>query len=104
RRVQRERPLDADAERVLAHGEGFPDAGALALDHDPLEHLDPLAVPLDDLEMHTDRVSGFEPRHFAQLLALELLNDHAHRKAPRGAFVMVPASIKAERRSTGSRS
>src|SRR5215212_3928731 len=34
RRVQRERALHADAEGLLAHGEGLADALALALDHD----------------------------------------------------------------------
>src|SRR5581483_2157024 len=42
RRVQRERPLDADAEVVLADGEGLAGAGALPLDHEALEDLDPL--------------------------------------------------------------
>src|SRR5689334_23563959 len=41
RRVQRERPLDADAERLLADRERLARAGALALDDDALEDLEP---------------------------------------------------------------
>src|SRR4051794_31298256 len=51
RRVQRERPLDADAERLLADGERLADAGALLLDHDPFEDLDAPALSLDHLEV-----------------------------------------------------
>src|ERR1700685_1997700 len=36
RRMERERALDADAERVLPHREGLTRAGALSLDDDPL--------------------------------------------------------------------
>src|SRR5205814_979916 len=51
RRVERERALDAHAEGVLADREGLTRTGALALDDDPLEHLDPLARTLDDAEV-----------------------------------------------------
>ena len=60
-RVQRERPLDPDAERLLADGEGLARAAALALDHDALEDLGAAAVALDDLEVHAHAVAGGEP-------------------------------------------
>src|SRR5438034_4765367 len=85
RRVQRERPLDADTERVLAHGEGLPHARTLPLDHDPLEDLDPLAVALDHLEVHAHRIARLEAGHVAQLAAFEVLDDRAHgKKGPGG--------------------
>src|SRR4029079_402901 len=59
-RVQRERALDADPEGVLADGERLAHAGALALDHDPLEDLDPLAVALDHPEVHAHGVARLE--------------------------------------------
>src|SRR4051812_27270923 len=86
RRVQRERALDADAEGVLAHGEGLADAAPLPFDDDPLEDLDPLAVALDHLEMNADGIARLEAGHVAQLAALEVLDDRAHReKGPRKA-------------------
>jgi len=54
-RMQRERALDTDAERVLPHREGLADAGALALDHDPLEDLEAGARALDHLEVDPPR-------------------------------------------------
>src|SRR3954451_16973244 len=63
RRVQRECPLDADAERLLADGERLADAGALLLDHDPLEDLDAPALSLDHLEVDADRVPRLELGH-----------------------------------------
>src|SRR6185312_2385834 len=78
RRVQRERALHADAERVLAHRERLARSGALALQDDPLEHLDPRARALDDPEVHTHRVARLEPRDLAQLAALDVLDDRAH--------------------------
>ena len=80
RRVERERPLDADAERLLADGERLACAGSLALEHDPLEHLHTAARALDDLEVDAHRVARLEARHVAQLSALEILDDVAHRK------------------------
>src|SRR5439155_4638179 len=41
-RMQGERALDPDAGRLLAHRERLAHARSLALDHDALEHLDPL--------------------------------------------------------------
>src|SRR4029453_17993689 len=46
-RVQRERPLHADAERVLPHGERLARPRALALDHDALVDLDAAPLALD---------------------------------------------------------
>jgi hypothetical protein len=60
RRVQRERPLDADAEGLLAHGEGLARAVALALDHDALEDLRAAARALDHLEVDAQAVAGVE--------------------------------------------
>src|SRR6266545_3228582 len=62
RRVDRERPLDPHAERHLAHGEGLPEASALAADDHSLEHLDPLAVALDHPDVHLDGVARPELR------------------------------------------
>ena len=60
--------------------------GALALDHDPLEDLDALAAALDHAEMDAHGVARLEPRDFAQLAALDVLDDGAHSKeAPKGA-------------------
>ena len=78
RRVQRERPLDAHAEGVLADGEGLARPAALALDHDALEDLGPLAVALDDLEVHADAVPGAEIRPLLEDALLEALDDCAH--------------------------
>src|SRR5215475_3179755 len=61
-RVQRERPLDADAERLLADRERLAHAGALALDDDALEDLEPRPGALDHAKVHADAVSGLEPR------------------------------------------
>jgi hypothetical protein len=80
RRVQRERALDADTERLLPDGERLADAGALALDHDPLEHLDAAALALDHLEMDAHGVPRLELGHLAQLFALESLDRRAHGK------------------------
>src|SRR5581483_4825549 len=68
RRVERERPLDADAEGVLADGESLAGARALALDHDALELLDVRA----------------------QLPLLEALDRLAHRRKGRRPPGMVP--------------
>ena len=76
--MQRERPLDADAEGVLADGEGLARAAALALDHDPLEDLGALAGALDDLEVHANAVAGAEVRPLLEDALLEALDDCAH--------------------------
>ena len=73
-----ERALDADAEGLLADGEGLADAVALALDDDALEDLGAPARALDDLEVDADAVAGLEARDAAQLGALESFDDGAH--------------------------
>src|SRR5262249_43010464 len=86
RRVERERSLDADAERLLADRERFPGAGTLALQHDALEDLDSLALALDDLEVDAHGVARLELRDsLAQLGALEAVDHVAHReRTPKG--------------------
>src|SRR5204862_6280523 len=69
RRVHRERPLHTDAERLLAHRERLAHAGALALDHDPLEDLHPSPLALDRLEVHAHAVTRLERRQVAAHLA-----------------------------------
>ena len=78
RRVHGERALHADAEGLLADGEGLADALALALDDDALEDLGPAAGALDDLEVDADAVAGLEGGDAAELRALEGVDDGAH--------------------------
>ena len=78
RRVQRERPLDPDAERLLADGEGLACAAALALQDDALEHLRAAPGALHHLEVHTHPVARLEGGHTAQLSALEAFDDSGH--------------------------
>ena len=60
------------------------DAGALALDHDPLEDLDAPAAALDHLEVHADGVARLEARDvLAQLRLLDALDDRAHGRRRR---------------------
>src|SRR3954447_13162600 len=85
RRVRRERPFHADAEGLLAHGEGLAHALALALDDHALEDLGAAARALDDLEVHLEPVARLEARDAAQLGALEGIDDRAHgERAPAG--------------------
>src|SRR5438270_4178220 len=79
-RVQREWPLHADTEGLLADGERLANARALTLDDDALEHLDAAALALDHLEVHAHRVARLEAGHFAQLGALDRVDDVAHGK------------------------
>ena len=58
RRVHRERPLDADAEAHLAHGEGLLHPAALAPHDRALEDLHPLPVALDHPDVDLDGVAG----------------------------------------------
>src|SRR5262249_54095952 len=67
----------------LPHRERLTDARALALDDDAVEHLDAAACALDHLKVNADGVAGLELRHFAQLCALEILNDVAHEEVGR---------------------
>ncbi len=80
RRVKRERPLDADAEGLLAHGEGLPGSMALALDHHALEHLGAAAGALDDLEVDAQPVPGVKRGHSAELRSLQAVDHGAHGK------------------------
>src|SRR4051794_36382810 len=85
-RMQGERPLDADAEGLLADGERLARASALALDHDALEDLDPAALALDHLEVHADGVARLELGQVrAQLALLDGLDEAVHGKAARRA-------------------
>ncbi len=68
--MERERSLDADAERLLADGERLANAGPLALDDDALEDLDSAALPLDHLEVDAHGVAGLEPRQVGSQLSL----------------------------------
>src|ERR1700734_4022249 len=87
--MERERALDADAERVLPHREGLTRAGALPLDDDPLEHLDPLAGAFDDAKVNAYRVAGLEPRNLAELAALDVLDGRTHGKeGPKAAAIV----------------
>ena len=60
RRVQRERALDADTERLLADGEGLACAVALALDDNALKDLGAAASALDHLEVDAQAVACVE--------------------------------------------
>ena len=83
--MERERPLDADAERLLSDGKGLAHACALTLDHDPLEDLHAPALALDHLEMNAHAVARLERRQVAAQLALLEALDHAiHEKRPGG--------------------
>src|SRR5690348_14249662 len=60
RGVHGERTLHAHAEADLADGERLADPPAGPPDHDPLEHLDPGTVALDDPHVHLHGVTGAE--------------------------------------------
>ena len=78
--MHRERALDADAEGLLADGEGLARAAALALDHDALEDLGAPAGALDDLEVHAHAVARLEDGHSPQLGTLDAVDDAGHRR------------------------
>src|SRR3954463_991242 len=104
RRMQRERALDADAERVLADGERLTCPGTLPLDHDPLEDLNPLAGSLDHAEMHAHGVARLELRDFAQLTALDVLDDGAHGKeGPKAAAIVADPVMDGRSGGTANR-
>ena len=67
--MQRERPLDSDAERLLADGERLAGPGALSLEDDPLENLGAAAAALDDLEVDAHAIARREGRKSLPLLA-----------------------------------
>ena len=78
-RVQRERPLDSDAERLLTDGERLAGAGALPLEDDPLEYLGAAAAALDDLEVDAQAIARREGRKSLPLLAtLDAVDYGAH--------------------------
>src|SRR5947208_5306929 len=80
RGVQREGPLDTDAEADLADREGLLQATTLAADHDTLEDLDAGPVALDDLDVHLHGVTGTEGRDVVTLARIvELVQDVAHQ-------------------------
>src|SRR5436309_2224756 len=97
-RVEGERALDADTERLLPHGEGLAEAGSLTLDADSLEDLDPLPVALDHLEVNAQSVARLEARVVrAQIALLEAVDRCVHEKGgSRGRRDML-----AERNSPG---
>jgi hypothetical protein len=81
--MERERPLDADAEGLLADGERLARAGSLPLDHDPLEHLHAPPLSLDYWEVDANGVARLEPgATAAQLFLLEILDDAMHKNGP----------------------
>ena len=103
--MERERPLDADAERLLAYRERFPGTGALALDHDPLEHLNTAALALDHLEVDAHGVARLEPGAIAAQLALfEVLDDPMHKNGPQRGRGTMLANDHGRLRRRGSRS
>src|ERR671911_1765221 len=94
-RVEGERALDADAERLLPHRERLAEPGALALEADALEDLDPLPVALDDLEVDAQRVPCLELRQVrAHVALLEALDNRVHRKGtgPEGRSMLAKAN------------
>ncbi len=76
--VHRKRPLDPDAERQLAYGEGAACARALLLQHDALEHLCAPAGALHDLEVDPNAIADPELGHLPQLTALDALDQLVH--------------------------
>ena len=85
--MERERPLDADAERLLPHRERLPDTCALALDDDALEDLDAAALTLDHLEVDAHGVARLELGQVSPQLALfEKLDGIRHGEEARRAL------------------
>src|SRR6202042_2219268 len=82
RRVQRERALNANAERLLADGEGLTRAVTLALDHHALKDLGAATSALDHLKVDAQAVASVELWNSAELCSLQALDDGAH-----GSFV-----------------
>src|SRR6185312_17058898 len=75
RAVHRERALHAHAVANLAHGEGLPQAAALAPDHHTLEDLNAGAVAFCHLYVHLEGVTGTEVRDVSPELGLLKLGD-----------------------------
>ena len=68
--MDRERPLDADAERDLADRERLAQSSVLAADHHALEHLYPLATPLHHPDVHLHGVAWAELRDIRAQIGL----------------------------------
>ena len=85
--MEREDPLDADAARDLAHGEGLARAAAAAGDDHALEDLDPLLVALVHPHVDADRVARRGTRACSpQIGALDLIQlVHDSPRKPDGA-------------------
>ena len=100
--MHRERPLDADAERDLADRERLAQAPVLAADHHALEHLNPLATPLDHPYVHLHGVAWAELRDIrAQVGLLDeigLVHDSGSRVYQR----VHPATERGSRTGTPS--
>src|SRR5712691_1597035 len=100
RRMERKRPLDADPEGLLAHGERLPRPGSLALQDDALEDLDPLPLALDHLEVHAHGVPSLELRQVvAHLGAFECLDHLAHRDGFVRSSIWVDRSFRTDARA-----
>ena len=85
--MEGERPLDPDAEGLLADGERLPHAGALTLDDDAFEDLDAAALSLDHLEVDAHGVARLELRQVGPQLALfEKLDGIRHGEEARRAL------------------
>ena len=79
RRVQRERPLDADAEGLLADGEGLARAGALPLRTIPSKTWVRRRLPSTTWKWTRTRSPGVEGREpLPQLAPLDAVDDAAH--------------------------
>src|SRR6187551_318545 len=80
-RVHHEGPLDPYAAGDATHGNLLVQSTTALAHHRPLEHLDSLAVALDDLDRDAHGVTRGDLRYVgAELLALELL-DGIHGEA-----------------------
>jgi len=78
RAVDLERALDADARCDPAHGDRGRDAAVAHPHHEALEHLDALAVALDDLGGDLHGVAGRDLGKVGAQLVLDDLVEHVH--------------------------
>tara|TARA_B100000700_G_scaffold288505_1_gene345027 strand:+ start:997 stop:1389 length:393 start_codon:yes stop_codon:yes gene_type:complete len=58
RRMDRESPLDSNAEAKFADSESLADAASLTLDDHTLEKLNALSITFNDADMHLQRVAS----------------------------------------------
>src|ERR1041385_1251787 len=63
--MKRKRALDTDSEARLAYRYGAAKSGAMLLDDDAVEHLDPELVAFDDFVVNGDRVAHAKIRDLA---------------------------------------